>query len=75
MAKPQASLRSDNCPIWIGMGVRQFSESVSDFIRIRVCWTRTAGYGAKLFKKLAADTGVKGACSINVRSFTDISQL
>jgi len=57
------------------MGVRQFSESVSDFIRIRVCWTRTAGYGAKLFKKLAADTGVKGACSINVRSFTDISQL
>ena len=35
MTNTQASLRSDNCPICAGIGVRQLSESVSDFIGIR----------------------------------------
>src|SRR5262245_28083011 len=35
MTNPPASLRSDYCPIWTGIGVRQLLESVSDFIGIR----------------------------------------
>ena len=35
MSNPTASLRSDYCPICAGIGVRQLSESVSDFIGIR----------------------------------------
>ena len=35
MANTRASLRSENCPIWIGMSVRLFSESVSAFAGIR----------------------------------------
>jgi hypothetical protein len=35
MANTQALLGSDNCPIWIGIGVRLFSESVSAFAGIR----------------------------------------
>ncbi len=35
MTNPTASLRSDYCPICPGIGVRQLSESVSDFIGIR----------------------------------------
>jgi YD repeat-containing protein len=35
MTKPRVSLRSENCPIWIGIGVRLFSESVSAFVGIR----------------------------------------
>ena len=35
MANTRASLRSDYCPIWIGIGVRLFSESVSAFAGIR----------------------------------------
>jgi len=31
----RASLRSENCPIWIGIGVRITSESVSAFVGIR----------------------------------------
>ena len=36
MTNPTASLRSDYCPICPGIGVRQLSESVSDFIGIRI---------------------------------------
>ena len=35
MTNRQPSLRSDNCPICAGIGVRQLLESVSDFIGIR----------------------------------------
>jgi hypothetical protein len=35
MTKPRASLRSDNCPVSIGNGVRFESEQVSDFVGIR----------------------------------------
>ena len=37
MSSRRASLRSENCPKWIGTGVRQLLESVSDFIGIRTC--------------------------------------
>lgn len=39
MTNTQPSLRSDYCPICAGIGVRQLSESVSDFIGIRT-WRR-----------------------------------
>ena len=35
MSSRRASLRSENCPIWIGISVRQLLELVSDFIGIR----------------------------------------
>ena len=35
MTEPRASLRSDNCPISIGIGVRFGSEQVSAFVGIR----------------------------------------
>ncbi|MBI1748315.1 MAG: hypothetical protein HYR55_17300 [Acidobacteria bacterium] len=35
MSNTRASLRSENCPIWIGIPVRLFSESVSAFVGIR----------------------------------------
>ena len=44
MANTRASLRSDNCPIWIGIGVRLFSESVSAFAGIRTnLWLKERG--------------------------------
>ena len=38
MTKPRASLRSDNCPISIGMRVRFELEQVSAFVGIRTCF-------------------------------------
>src|ERR1035438_5799660 len=42
MTNPRASLRSDNCPISIGMGVRFGLEQVSAFVGIRTGPTESA---------------------------------
>ncbi len=48
MTELTASLRSDNCPSKIGIGVRYESESLSDFIGIRSLGSPSSigGFGA-----------------------------
>ena len=72
MANTRASLRSDYCPIWIGIGVRLFSESVSAFAGIRTRILRRQ-FGEKYDVKKFATSNVIFCSRILLKTFPQLA--